>query len=303
MHSVHLPEDGVNKDGYFGAVMGLVFDTMRYDPTITEDEVDIIDAFFDSMKWDALSIDAGTGGAVQEVNLDYVNYGQLMNIAKTQERFIYTGSLTTPPCTEKVFWNVINKVYPIKPRHLAQFQYLIQQQGRTDESKGKMTYEGNYREIQSIKKQDPKLMVVDPEEEEGDIDHTNRVLTIVLVVVLVKVLIVSGIIFMILNNQDSQDSKNKQMQFQKRSSLYEDKEIEFGPSSRKSQTGGESARRFKSGGGIQGKQSSGNFGSDPEDSEIGDNAAPSRLEQNMNRGKDGDPTPTQVMKGHENGKK
>ena len=238
------------------------------------------------------------------MNLDYVNYGQLMQIAKTQERFVYTGSLTTPPCTQKVFWNVINRVYPIQPRHLAQFQYLIQQQGRTDYSKYQMTYEGNYREIQSIKKQDPKLMVVNTEEEE-DMAHTNHVLTIILVVVVVKVLIISGIIFLILNNQEKQANEyDQQMQFKKRSSLYEDNEIEFGPSSRKSQTGGESARRFKSGDGIQGKQSSGNFGSDPEDSEVGDNnAAPSRLEKNMNRGKEADPTPTQVMKGHESNDK
>lgn len=52
MHSVHLPEDGVKKDGYFGAVMGLIFDTQRYDPSITQDQVDIIDDFFDSLRWD-----------------------------------------------------------------------------------------------------------------------------------------------------------------------------------------------------------------------------------------------------------
>lgn len=82
MHSVHLPEDGVNKDDYFGAVMGLIFDTQKYDQSITREEIDIIDAFFDSLKWNELSIDA-SGTQVKKKSLEYVNYGQLMNIAKT----------------------------------------------------------------------------------------------------------------------------------------------------------------------------------------------------------------------------
>lgn len=103
---------------------------------------------------------------------------------------------------------MINRVYPIKPRHLAQFQYLIQQQGRTTESKGKMTLEGNYREIQNVLKQDPKLMVVNTEVQD-DIHYKNRVMTIVLLVLIVKVLILAGINFMILNNQDKQAEENR----------------------------------------------------------------------------------------------
>ena len=153
-----------------------------------------------------------------------------MNIANTKERFVYTGSLTTPPCTEKVFWNVINRVYPIKARHLSQFQYLIQQQGRTDASKGKMTYEGNYRVIQEIKKQDPKLMVVDPENEDEQVEHTNRVLTIVLIVVVVKVLIIGGLIFTVTNNQDKLVKEHQaQMEFRKKNYNMDDVEIEFAP--------------------------------------------------------------------------
>lgn len=228
MHSVHLPEDGDSKDGYFGAVMGLIFDTQKYDPSITKAEVDIIDAFFDSLKWNELSIDA-SGTSVKKKSLEYVNYGQLMNIAKTHERFVYTGSLTTPPCTEKVFWNVINRVYPIKPRHLAQFQYLIQQQGRTAESKGKMTPEGNYREIQTVLKQDPKLMVPNTEDQD-DIHHKNRVMTIVLLVIVVKVLILSGILFMILNNKDREaEEYRSKMQFRNKKKILDDVEIEFAP--------------------------------------------------------------------------
>ena len=61
--------------------MGLIFDTKRYDPSITDAEIEIIDTFFDNLKWDSLDVDSKGGAAVSEVNLPYVNYGQLMNLA------------------------------------------------------------------------------------------------------------------------------------------------------------------------------------------------------------------------------
>jgi hypothetical protein len=45
-----LPDE--TKDGYFAGVMGLIFDTHRYDPNITKAEIRIIDKFFDSLQWD-----------------------------------------------------------------------------------------------------------------------------------------------------------------------------------------------------------------------------------------------------------
>lgn len=56
-----------------------------------------------------------------------------MNLLQTDKRWVYTGSLTTPPCTEKVFWNVATKVYPINGRHLSAFQYLIGKEMRKQE--------------------------------------------------------------------------------------------------------------------------------------------------------------------------
>lgn len=60
MHTVHLPgtentyvEDGLNKEaGYFGSVQGIIFDTKNYDESVTPEEVDIIDSFFDSLQMD-----------------------------------------------------------------------------------------------------------------------------------------------------------------------------------------------------------------------------------------------------------
>lgn len=72
-----------------------------------------------------------------------------MNMARTTNRFVYTGSLTTPPCTEKVYWNVINRVHPIKERHLGAFKHMILQQKRQVADKTKYTIgeKGNIRLI------------------------------------------------------------------------------------------------------------------------------------------------------------
>ena len=36
--------------------------------------------------------------------------------------WIYKGSLTTPPCSKSIYWNVIATVYPIKQKNLDQFK-------------------------------------------------------------------------------------------------------------------------------------------------------------------------------------
>lgn len=182
--------------------MGLIFDTQRYDESITDAEIEIIDMFFDSLLWNKLDVDTLKSGPVLEVPLKSINYGQLMNLASTNNRFVYTGSLTTPPCTEKVYWNVINRIYPIKEWHLSAFRYLIAQQKRqeTDKTKYKITSQGNYRNVQPIKKQDPKLMVVTPTDDSADdVAKTNHILTIILIFMAVVVAMLSGLIFMVLN--------------------------------------------------------------------------------------------------------
>ena len=104
-------------------MIGVLFDTSRYDEGVTDGQVAVIDSFFDSLNWDKLDIDT-TGSAALEATLDTIPLGQLMNILNTEDRWAYNGSMTTPPCDEKVYWNIVNKVYPIKEAHLNTFRYL-----------------------------------------------------------------------------------------------------------------------------------------------------------------------------------
>lgn len=69
-------------------------------------------------------------------------------------RWVYKGSVTTPPCQETVYWNVLRTVYPIKERHLKQFQ--------DDLALDKFDKAGNFRLIQELKDQDPYIITTPP---------------------------------------------------------------------------------------------------------------------------------------------
>lgn len=65
-----------------------------------------------------------------------------MNILDYDNRWIYKGSMTIPPCEEFVYWNVLQTIYPISEPLLDQFK---QQMGRTNG----LIDTGNYRLIQN----------------------------------------------------------------------------------------------------------------------------------------------------------
>ena len=102
MHAVHYPGEGSGP--FIGAVLGLMFDTANYEKSVPETTVEIIDEFFDSLKLDDL----------EETIAKFIPFGKLLDNINTNNRWIYKGSLTTPPCSKSIYWNVMATVYPIK---------------------------------------------------------------------------------------------------------------------------------------------------------------------------------------------
>lgn len=51
---------------------------------------------------------------MSDIVVDRVGYGQLLSALDTDERWVYKGSVTTPPCATTVYWNVISKIYPVR---------------------------------------------------------------------------------------------------------------------------------------------------------------------------------------------
>jgi len=45
-----------------------------------------------------------------------------MDMVDTNSRWMYKGSVTTPPCDTYVHWNVLSTIYPINKKHAHLFK-------------------------------------------------------------------------------------------------------------------------------------------------------------------------------------
>lgn len=117
MHTVHLAENWNDTEKIKYAAVGLFFSVEDYDQSITVAENTTFQRFFENMKWDADG----------EPVVDLVTYGQVMDLANFEDRWIYKGSVTTPPCDKYVYWNVIRRIHPIKIQVFNQFKEKMQQ--------------------------------------------------------------------------------------------------------------------------------------------------------------------------------
>lgn len=146
MHTVHLPDNG--KQGFLAAALGIIFDTTNYDPSVTDGQRAQIDKFFDS-----LMLYDQTNPISAEVA-----YGELIDALDTDNRWVYKGSVTTPPCARLVYWNVLSKVYPIQPKHLLQYKQQLAKRPAAAYAGKFVDYSGNYRETNAIDGHDLKRL-------------------------------------------------------------------------------------------------------------------------------------------------
>jgi len=163
MHTVHYPQADSTPNGddseFIAAAMGIIFDTRKYDEGIENWQLDVIDNFFDNLKWEE------TGG---NPKVEEVSYGELMMMVNMDTRWVYKGSVTTPPCATTVYWNVCRTVYPIQQKHLDLF---LNQLGR----KENLRNYGNYREIQETTDKHDVMIIDYPKGDMGLDDEGSEV--------------------------------------------------------------------------------------------------------------------------------
>ena len=73
-----------------------------------------------------------------------VSFGKLMEKIDLSNRWVYKGTMTTPPCERFAYWNVIDDVYPIDQETIDLIKAKLIKTGVVNTS-GK---QGNVREIQ-----------------------------------------------------------------------------------------------------------------------------------------------------------
>lgn len=149
---MHYPE--TEKTNAVASALGVIFDTENYDESVTEEQRQLIDKFFTQLSFGA-----------EDPEVSEIAFGQLMSVVDSANRWVYKGSLTTPPCSTIVHWNVVSKVYPISPAHVELFRQKLRGHGTG------LDVNGNYRVTQKIDKHDPKLIkkggVLEEEESSG----------------------------------------------------------------------------------------------------------------------------------------
>mmetsp|Transcript_4057 Transcript_4057/g.6863 ORF Transcript_4057/g.6863 Transcript_4057/m.6863 type:complete len:192 (-) Transcript_4057:258-833(-) len=145
MHTVHFPLE--EKNGFIAAALGIMFSVDDYNTDLTWSQQKIVDTFFETLKWDSTT---------DEVAVDLITYGSLVEMVEFNRRWIYKGSVTTPTCATYVYWNVLSTVYPISQKHLDMFRD-VQLAKKTD-----LKSQGNYREIQEINEHNVHYVNLDP---------------------------------------------------------------------------------------------------------------------------------------------
>lgn len=79
--------------------------------------------------------------------VDKIELGELMmDVVDFGSRLGYQGSLSAPPCSDKIYWNVVRAVYPIKKEVLAKFNQLLSPEYSSVEDVSALSKNiGNYR--------------------------------------------------------------------------------------------------------------------------------------------------------------
>ena len=117
MHTVHLADNYIDKTikkavgtdpneqvEPFASAVGVIFDRYNYDQSITAEERQAVHEFFEALDFGSASTDTNADGHIIMAKEVDVPYGDMLKVANFANRWAYSGSLTTPPCTKGVYF-------------------------------------------------------------------------------------------------------------------------------------------------------------------------------------------------------
>lgn len=102
MQSEEGTEEEEGPGDYYMTTLGLLFDVEDYDE-ISDEDAAVFEEFFLSL---SLEID--------DPVVDTVAIGTMMSTVNMEDRWMYKGSRTVPPCNQYILWAVLEQVYPVK---------------------------------------------------------------------------------------------------------------------------------------------------------------------------------------------
>lgn len=140
--------------------------------------------------------------------------GELLANVNMANRWVYSGSLTTPPCYENVYWNVIQTVLPIKKHH---FDYYYQTlQSKADPASKAATF-GNYRTPRPATSHHKLIQVTGPEpypvpalDEEAEDAAATTSLALIIVFCLAILVVLGLTVYVCILHDDIKKMSQKQ---------------------------------------------------------------------------------------------
>jgi len=114
MHVSHKPLNADPNSKIKAAVIAVFFSVEDYDHSIDESHNQTLQLFFDELKLNNFySSDKSDAGYI-DYGLDQLDFVEAMDVFDFNDRWVYLGCDTLPPCTQLIYWNVLRKVYPIE---------------------------------------------------------------------------------------------------------------------------------------------------------------------------------------------
>lgn len=174
MQTVHYPDDP--SGDIQGASMSVLFDTKAWD-NYTEEEEEAIDGFFDSLVLDTLH--------KRDPFSFEVFFSTVTQLVEENNRWVYKGSLSMPPCTGPFYVQVFHRILPIKEEYLELIQKWQQSPDR-GQANPSLFETGNYRETGILDGHQPTyLLAIDDREVSVVEKHGSLALMAILIVIAV----------------------------------------------------------------------------------------------------------------------
>ena len=128
----HGPKEIIRQNGYFESAISILFSIDEYDEA-SEKEYELFEQFFNDIELEK-----------KNPQVEKIRFGKLMEVIDWSHRWSYKGSATIPPCDQYIYWNVLQKVYPIKKSHVLNFKKKLEEVNVQIDG-----LNGNWRETQT----------------------------------------------------------------------------------------------------------------------------------------------------------
>jgi len=130
LHVSHDWDIEHNPSEIISSLVAVWFSVEGYDRDISNEEMQILNDFYDSLNLDE------NYDQIDGLGLGHISFREAMDVLDYEDKYIYIGSGTTPPCALFVQRQVLHRIYPIEFKYVF---YVKERFKRKKEEVGALT--------------------------------------------------------------------------------------------------------------------------------------------------------------------